>query len=172
VYAVAKRTDEVLIGQSPCTTHRSGESSRAADNDVFSDRAQLPRLGGPEFRFPFTPETFLADSKLTSLPSYALIREKTELCGFGQFYLRVGRCHLSRLAVAPAHRDRGLGTQLIEILLREGKKALGVTQGSLFVHVTNTSAIALYERLGFTRTPYPEPGFDIPNSYYMILSRA
>jgi ribosomal protein S18 acetylase RimI-like enzyme len=126
--------------------------------------------GGPEFRFPFTLETFLADSKLTTLHSYALIREKAELCGFGQFYLRVGRCHLSRLAVAPAHRGRGLGTQLIEMLLREGKKTLGVTQSSLFLHVTNTSAIALYERLGFTRTPYPEPGFDIPNSYYMILS--
>ena len=38
--------------------------------------------GGPEFRFPFTAETFLADSKLTSLPSYALIRESAELCGF------------------------------------------------------------------------------------------
>jgi ribosomal protein S18 acetylase RimI-like enzyme len=128
--------------------------------------------GGPEFRFPFTLETFIADSKLTSLPTYALIQEDADLCGFGQFYLRVGRCHLSRLAVAPAHRGRGLGTQLIERLVREGKKALGVTQISLFVHVTNTSAIAIYEHLGFTRTPYPEPGVEIPNSYYMILSCA
>jgi ribosomal protein S18 acetylase RimI-like enzyme len=128
--------------------------------------------GGPEFRFPFTAETFLADSKLTSLPSYALIREAAELCGFGQFYLRVGRCHLSRLAVAPAHRGRGLGTQLIEMLMREGKKTLGVIQSSLFVHVNNTSAIALYERLGFTRCPYPDPGLAIPNSHYMISRRA
>jgi ribosomal protein S18 acetylase RimI-like enzyme len=128
--------------------------------------------GGPEFRFPFTPETFLADSKLTSLPSYALIGEKAELCGFGQFYLRVGRCHLSRLAVAPAHRGRGLGTQLIEMLLREGKKTLGVTQSSLFVHGTNTSAMTVYERLGFARAPYPEPDLDLPNTYYMILSCA
>jgi ribosomal protein S18 acetylase RimI-like enzyme len=126
--------------------------------------------GGPEFRFPFTAETFLADSALTRLPSYALIRESAELCGFGQFYLRAGRCHLSRLAVAPAHRGRGLGTQLIERLLREGKKKLGVTQSSLFVHDTNTSAIALYERLGFMRCPYPDPGLEIPNCYYMTLS--
>jgi ribosomal protein S18 acetylase RimI-like enzyme len=128
--------------------------------------------GGPEFRFPFTAETFLADSKLTAIPSYAMIRESAELCGFGQFYLRAGRCHLSRLAVASAYRGRGLGTQLIEMLLREGKKTLGVTQSSLFVHVTNTSAIALYERLGFTRFPYPEPGLEIPNSCYMISSGA
>ena len=95
-----------------------------------------------------------------------------ELCGFGQFYLRAGRCHLSRLAVAPAHRGRGLGTQLIEMLLREGKRTLGVTQSSLFVHLSNATAIALYERLGFPRTPYPEPGFDLPNSYYMTLPDA
>ena len=125
--------------------------------------------GGPEFRFPFTAETFLADSKLMSLQSYALIGESAELCGFGQYYLRVGRCHLSRLAVAPAYRGRGLGTRLIEMLQREGKKALGVTESSLFVHVTNTSAIALYERLGFTRSAYPEPGLGIPNAFYMIL---
>ena len=57
-------------------------------------------------------------------------------------------------------------------LLQEGKKTLGVNESSLFVHVSNTSAIALYERLGFMRIPYPEPGFDLPNSYYMILSGA
>jgi ribosomal protein S18 acetylase RimI-like enzyme len=128
--------------------------------------------GGPEFRFPFTAESFLADSKLTRLPSYALIRESAELCGFGQFYLRAGRCHLSRLAVAPGHRGRGLGTQLIKMLVQEGTKTLGVTQSSLFVHITNTFAIALYERLGFARSPYPEPGLEIPNTYYMISPSA
>jgi ribosomal protein S18 acetylase RimI-like enzyme len=134
----------------------------------FSTEHDCHVWGGPEFRFPFTAETFLADSKLTSIPSYALIREPAELCGFGQYYRRAGRCHLSRLAIAPSDRGRGLGTQLIEKLLQEGKRVLGVTESSLFVHVTNTSAIALYERLGFVRTPYPDPAFDLPNSYYMI----
>src|SRR3979490_1766777 len=124
--------------------------------------------GGPEFRFPFTPETFLADSKLTSLHSYALIREKAELCGFGQFYLRVGRCHLSRLAVAPAYRGRGLGTQLIEMLLREGKKTLGVTHSPILVLGTNPSAVALYERLGFTRSSYPGKGFQVSSPPRML----
>jgi ribosomal protein S18 acetylase RimI-like enzyme len=147
---------------------------------VEATRAHLPQImawfptehgcrvwGGPEFRFPFTAETFLADSKVTSLPSYVLV-EEGEPCGFGQFYLRAGRCHLSRLAVAPAARGRGLGTRLIELLLRMGKTTLGVTESSLFVHVTNTSAIALYERLGFASSAYPEPGLEIPDSHYMI----
>jgi ribosomal protein S18 acetylase RimI-like enzyme len=136
----------------------------------FATEESCKLWGGPEFRFPFTYETFLADSKLLSIASYGLLVESAELCGFGQFYLRAGRCHLSRLAVAPAHRGRGFGTQLIALLQQKGQEALRVTESSLFVHVNNRSAMALYERLGFTRAAYPEPGFQIPNAYYMISS--
>ena len=124
--------------------------------------------GGPEFRFPFTLETFLADSKLATIASYALIEGAAEVAAFGQFYSRVGRCHLCRLAVAPDRRGRGLGAQLIEALLREGKKALDATEGSLFVHGNNATAITLYKRLGFVFSTYPEPGFHIPDSHYMV----
>jgi ribosomal protein S18 acetylase RimI-like enzyme len=136
----------------------------------FPDEHSCRVWGGPAFRFPFTLETFLTDSKLGELPSYVLIREAAELCAFGQFYLRAGRCHLGRLAVAPTQRGRGVGTQLIRMLMREGTKTLGVTESSLFVHITNTSAMALYQRLGFTCASYPEPDFMLPNSYYMIAS--
>ena len=136
----------------------------------FPDEHSCRVWGGPAFRFPFTPETFLTDSKFAELPSYVLIREPAELCAFGQFYLRAGRCHLGRLAVAPTQRGRGVGTQLIRMLMREGTKTLGVTESSLFVHITNTSAMALYQRLGFTCASYPEPDLMIPNSYYMIAS--
>jgi len=76
----------------------------------FPDEHSCRIWGGPAFRFPFRLETFLTDSKLADLPSYVLIREPAELCAFGQFYLRAGRCHLGRLAVAPTQRGRGLGS--------------------------------------------------------------
>jgi ribosomal protein S18 acetylase RimI-like enzyme len=136
----------------------------------FPDELSCRVWGGPAFRFPFTPETFLTDSKFAELSSYVLIREPPELCAFGQFYLRAGRCHLGRLAVAPTQRGRGVGTQLIRMLMQEGTKTLGVTESSLFVHITNTSAMALYQRLGFTCASYPEPGLMLPNSHYMIAS--
>jgi ribosomal protein S18 acetylase RimI-like enzyme len=121
--------------------------------------------GGPEFRFPFTAETFRADCHL-ELPSWVLLDGRAVLCGFGQYYPRAGRCHLARLAVAPSLRRRGLGMRLIELLSDAGKAALGVEHCSLFVAIANTTAMALYERLGFACAAYP--GDPLPGCHYMV----
>jgi len=125
--------------------------------------------GGPAFRFPFTDETFLEDSKLAELPSFVLVAQSNDVRGFGQFYRRAGRCHLGRLAIAPEHRGRGLGTRLIRLLMHEGMGRLGTAECSLFVHVSNTAALALYERLGFRRTEYPEAGQSLADCHYLVM---
>jgi ribosomal protein S18 acetylase RimI-like enzyme len=131
----------------------------------FPSQESCQIWGGPEFRFPFTAETFRADCHL-ELPSWVLLDARGVLCGFGQYYLRAGRCHLARLAIAPALRGRGLGTRLIELLCDGGKAALGVEHCSLFVAIANTNAMALYERLGFARLAYP--GDPVPGTHYMV----
>ena len=131
----------------------------------FPSRESCQIWGGPEFRFPFTAQSFHADCHL-ELPSRVLLDGGGMLCGFGQYYLRAGRCHLARLAIAPARRGRGLGARLIELLSDEGKAALGVEHCSLFVSIANTSAMAVYERLGFARAAYP--GDPLPGCHYMV----
>jgi ribosomal protein S18 acetylase RimI-like enzyme len=185
VFVIAAAQTVAVHGQpKPLTLPQGARPHMLADNDLqlvrasrdhvlqmmewFADQRSCALWGGWAFRFPFTAETFLADSKLGEIPSYALIRDPAQLCGFGQFYLRAARCHLAHLAVAPALRGRGLGTELIKRLLSTGKCQLHVTESSLFVHSTNAAAMALYERLGFKRVAYPEEGFDRPDIYYMI----
>jgi ribosomal protein S18 acetylase RimI-like enzyme len=133
----------------------------------FPDRDSCRVWGGQTFRFPFTAETFLADSRFAQMPSYALLHS-TELCGFGQYYLRTGRCHLARLAVAPARRGRGCGSWLIAQLMLTGARELGVAEWSLYVSTVNPAAIALYERLGFRRAPHTDSNAGVPTSHYMI----
>jgi ribosomal protein S18 acetylase RimI-like enzyme len=134
----------------------------------FAD-AQACRLwGGTEFRYPFTEETFVADSRCESLPSYSLLGDGDRLLGFGQYYDRRGRCHLSRLAISPDHRGQGLGTQLIAQLVELGAPVLHADQCSLFVARTNPAAARLYARLGFVIVPYPDDSLPLAGIDYMI----
>lgn len=134
----------------------------------FPDREGCVTWGGPEFRFPFTEESFLEDSRLGELPSYALVGAGGELLAFGQFYLRAARCHLGRLAVAPAHRGRGLGRRLVVGLAELGCRTLGVEECSLFVVPENTVAAGLYEKLGFRPAEYPEAGLPFQGFDYRV----
>ena len=124
--------------------------------------------GGAEFRYPFTEATFVADSRCEELPTYSLVAEEDALLGFGQYYDRVGRCHLGRLVISPDHRGRGLGTRLIEKLIELGAPALRANECSLFVARTNPAAARLYERLGFTIAPYPDDSIARSGVDYMI----
>src|SRR5512135_2707739 len=138
----------------------------------FDSAAACRVWGGPSFRFPFTRDTFRADARLDSLATFALVTGEATLLGFGQYYLRAGRCHLGRLAIAPEHRSRGLGGSLVRELCRIGSADLGVETYSLFVLPGNERAIRLYERLGFAPARYPEPDPMFDDCVYMVASRA
>jgi ribosomal protein S18 acetylase RimI-like enzyme len=123
----------------------------------FPDASSCALWGGPQFRWPFTPLSFRADARIGELPSRMLIEDVGHaMVAFGQFYQRLGRCHLGRLAVRPDVRGRGAGTRLIRELCAEGCRALEVAEFSLFVLVRNDRAERLYRRLGFEEAHYPE----------------
>ena len=132
----------------------------------FPDRASCLVWGGPEFRFPFTEASFRVDAKLASLLDLVWA---TGLSLRSVISVR-RRCHLGRLAVAPAFRGGGLGTQLVRELCTEGRALFGAGSCSLFVVPSNRRAKALYEKLGFAATPYPEPAPDLDLYIYMVTS--
>ena len=133
----------------------------------FGDQESVTDWGGPHFRYPVTQETFLSDVKLDELESYSLVDNDDNLIAFGQYYLRVGHCHLGRLVVAPKHRGQGIGKQLINLLMKKGCTELAVSESSLFVYKHNEYAIAVYQALGFIEATYPEP-MAFENGLYMV----
>jgi ribosomal protein S18 acetylase RimI-like enzyme len=132
----------------------------------FPDQHSCAIWAGPEFRYPFTETTFREDMRL-EFPSYSVV-DDAELLGFGQYYLRVGRCHLARLAISPQHRGRALGAFLIRELCRLGCDELQVRDSSLFVMADNMPAVRLYSRLGFALATYPGEAPQIAGCVYMV----
>lgn len=126
--------------------------------------------GGPRFRYPFSEQTFRQDCRWGEVASRMLV-DGDELLAFGQYYPRLGRCHLGRLIVSPTRRGSGLGRALVAILMRRGCADLGVGECSLFVLKDNPGARALYRKLGFEEADYPESMEWLDLCDYMVAPR-
>jgi ribosomal protein S18 acetylase RimI-like enzyme len=136
--------------------------TNASDTDIpklmtwFHDARSTQEWGGWVFRFPFDDKTFREDVQLSELDSFVARSESGELIAFGQVRNKYGRGHLARLAVAPKHRGRGLGRDLVSSLCQKATELFDCSENSLFVSKTNVAAICCYTRLGFHDAPYPE----------------
>lgn len=137
----------------------------------FPDEISLRTWGGPEFRHPFTAESFREDARVDAIDSFALVADDGTLAAFGQCYLRIERCHFGRVGVAPDRRGQGLGTRLLREMADWGQGTFGPRELSLFVKHGNEAAHRLYSRLGFREFPYPDPVF-AAGMHYMIADAA
>ena len=83
------------------------------------------------------------------------------IVAYGVLMLGPGEAQLLNLSVVPDAQRQGLGSDLLALFLEEALR-LGATQVFLEVRVSNTAAIALYERAGFAsvarRADYYPPG--------------
>jgi ribosomal protein S18 acetylase RimI-like enzyme len=122
----------------------------------FANQGELTDWSGSIIDFPLSISSFSAELNIDVLSSFVLISDSAEVLAFGQFYLRLNRCHLARLIVNPLHRGKGIATELIHKLSNVGCNELSVNECSLFVLEHNESAIKAYNKYGFTLTPYPE----------------
>ena len=72
-----------------------------------------------------------------------------EIAGFAMAIHVAGVCDLEAVVVETAWRGRRLGSALVEAAAAWGR-ALGASRLQLEVRASNTAAIRLYERMGFT----------------------
>jgi len=120
----------------------------------FTTAQELKQWSGPGFRYPFDRCSFVDDLNIDTKQSFVLVSQESRMLAFGQYYLRLGKCHLARLIVAPSSRGQGIAATLIEKLSAAGQIELGVTQTSLLVYTDNADAVASYTRQGFIETDY------------------
>ena len=76
--------------------------------------------------------------------------DRTKVVGFGGIWDVIDEAHVTTIAVNPEMRRRGIGKQLMIDLLRRAKER-GMTCSTLEVRESNEAAIAMYEKLGYSR---------------------
>lgn len=136
----------------------------------FPDAASVNIWGGPNFRYPFTGETFREDCRLELMQSWTLRNAPGQLAAFGQAYERDGRGHLARLVSNPDLRRQGAGRKLIEMIIALLEATCAYDEYSLFVFRNNVPAYQCYLSLGFVVRDYPEDA-PMPEQCY-FLTRA
>ncbi|MDH3940764.1 MAG: GNAT family N-acetyltransferase, partial [Xanthomonadales bacterium] len=111
----------------------------------FPDKESVFLWGSPYTRYPLTEETFFEDIYWSRINSVVALKEDGKILGFGQFYLKLGRCHLARLVINPEYRGHGLGKAFISALMNYGGDQLGTREFSLYVMTINKPAVAVYK---------------------------
>jgi len=157
---------DVIIGTDDLTT----QEEQDLFNGIFpADAVNI--WGGPDFRYPFTAETFREDCHFQAMESFSLRNAEGQLAAFGQAYERDGRGHLARLVSDPAMRRQGAGRQLIERIIMLLEETRDYEEYSLFVYRHNIPAYQCYLSLGFVVRDYPE-GAPMPDKCYFLTRRS
>jgi len=117
-------------------------------------RADLPRVAQVEERiypFPWTLGNF-ADSLSAGYDGWAFesVDEPPALLGYAVIMWLPDEVHLLNLSVDAPQQGRGLGGQMLHWLMADTAER-GARSMLLEVRPSNTVALRLYERLGFTR---------------------
>ena len=76
-------------------------------------------------------------------------RKDGDVCAYGGMLITVDEGQITNVAVHPDHRRKGYGAAIVRALLRHAKDEK-LESVSLEVRASNTAAIELYKRAGFT----------------------
>ena len=113
-----------------------------------SDVPEILRIERLSYPFPWTEGIFRDCLRVNYTCRVAEIG--LVAVGYGILSVAAGEAHLLNLCVAEAYRCRGIGRRLLAHLLLAAGNA-GAGEAFLEARPSNTSAIRLYQSLGFTQ---------------------
>jgi len=114
----------------------------------FDDVAMVAQLERRSYAFPWSDAIF---RDCLRAGYYCCVAQLDHIVlGYAIMSSGAGEAHVLNVCVAEDYRCRGIGSQLLWHLL-EFAKGLGVADVFLEVRPSNTTAIRLYQTLGFTQ---------------------
>jgi [ribosomal protein S18]-alanine N-acetyltransferase len=131
--------------------------------------ASVLEIETASFTSPWTREMYLAELENRNV-SYCFLAsfDNGPAIGFCSFWRVLDELHINNLAVLPDFRHRGVDAELLAFVLNEGAR-LGALRATLEVRRSNTPALMLYERYGFTVAGIRRDYYSNPQEDALIL---
>lgn len=131
------------------------------------DVQEVARLEKEAFSEPWSEKSFHESMKLFYY-IFLVAEEEGEIAGYAGMYLVADEGDVTNIAVFDKWKRRGVGTMLVESLLKEAKK-MGATCATLEVRRSNVPAIVLYEKAGFESAGIRKNFYDNPKEDAVIM---
>jgi len=136
----------------------------------IKDKEACKLWAGPLVRFPLTLQSLKKDIAFSEENTFAMVNDAGELLGLGQLLEKENhRVHMARVIVSPLQRAKGFGEVLCRLLIDEGIKRFAKVYFSLNVYSDNTTAVKLYQKLGFKPQSVPSDSIAYEEIIYMVL---
>ena len=100
----------------------------------------------------------------------AIVETVDAILGYIIMYVSFEEGEISNVAVAKSAQNRGIGSALMQAILEKGLEE-SVTRFILEVRVSNTPAIALYKKFGFTEIGIRRDFYEKPREDALIMVR-
>lgn len=115
----------------------------------------LMQVAGTSLTFPLTEEQLDISLSDPKRHSFIIINDETGLLiGHAEIYAEEHSAKLGRIIIGDTNeRGKGLGEQLVKLLLEMAFNTYNKTEVDLNVFDWNTSAIKCYEKVGFVINP-------------------
>ena len=103
------------------------------------------------FSTPWSRSSFVAEMTGNDLACYLVLDDQGTIAGFAGMWIVVDEAHVTNIALLPHYRGRGLGEKLVAALMETARQRHAALM-TLVVRASNTTAQALYGKLGFLPT--------------------
>lgn len=139
---------------------------------VPMDRSHLAAVAALErlcFTTPWT-EAMLEEELYNDTASFIVAqRDDGEVLGYAGLHVILDEGYIDNVAVRPEYRRQGVADRLLDVFCRFGQARLAFL--TLEVRPSNTAAVALYEKHGFTEAGRRKNYYENPTEDALLLTK-
>lgn len=132
-----------------------------------SDLEQVVTIEKSIFSDPWSKRSFL-DSIVQENCLFLVVCKEEEIVAYSGLYVVQDEGQITNVAVKESYRNAHIATDMMMELMRQAK-AMGACNFTLEVRISNTTAIHLYEKLGFKSVGIRKRFYDKPVEDAMIM---